>query len=329
MNRAHLVLALSLCAACATDGELSAEQKQNRIELYTETAQQHYQIGDVDRAEAQAVKGLELDPENEKLKLIWAWSMQRRGRTDDILRAEKLFRDLVPNGDYRAVLGLAEALERKGSAYEEASENVRSGKRVTDAPDPEARADELQAMAREAWTESLVHYEATIEKRRDDPDALNGAMRVEALRGNLAQSLDWSKKLIEVTQADLDFFEKRAVRPEASAQQEDEFRRRARQRTDVIVATHVHASTLAFQLGRREEALEHLDRALELAPDRAELHSRRAQVLKDVGRYQDAIDDVDKFIKLSTVEFSHPDIQRAWRLRSECEQGLRRGPGAR
>jgi hypothetical protein len=61
-----------------------------------------------------------------------------------------------------------------------------------------------------------------------------------------------------------------------------------------------------------------------LDPQRAEIYSRKAQVEKELGRYVDAVRDIDKFIGISKQDADHPDIQRAWRLRKECED-LRRG----
>jgi tetratricopeptide (TPR) repeat protein len=80
---------------------------------------------------------------------------------------------------------------------------------------------------------------------------------------------------------------------------------------------------MAFELHRPEVALEHLDAAHKLDPDRLDLLARRAQVLAELGRHKDAIADVDAFIARSELDSNHPDIRRAWQLRTECERALR------
>ena len=47
------------------------------------------------------------------LQLVLAWATLRRGSTQDVLRAEAIFKKLAKKKDYRATLGLAQALERK------------------------------------------------------------------------------------------------------------------------------------------------------------------------------------------------------------------------
>jgi tetratricopeptide (TPR) repeat protein len=136
-------------AACSSSG-LDATERKQMVEMHTDLALGYYQLGDLDRAEQQVLKGLEIDADDEDLKLLLGWTLQRRGRTEDVLRAEQIFRRL-PDDDYRVVLGLAEALEQKGKAFDEAARSIRAGEQDTDAPDPAARADELAASGRESW----------------------------------------------------------------------------------------------------------------------------------------------------------------------------------
>jgi tetratricopeptide (TPR) repeat protein len=80
---------------------------------------------------------------------------------------------------------------------------------------------------------------------------------------------------------------------------------------------------LLHKIGRDADALVHIDAALEVNPEHAELYSRRAELKKDLHRYDEAIKDIDNYLRLSSQPFDHPDIQHAWRLRTECEEELR------
>jgi tetratricopeptide (TPR) repeat protein len=322
-----VVLVVLSCAcllhACNSTGKLSDEQTQKLVDNYTEQAEQYLQMNELDRAQGQAEKGLALDPENFKLKLIRGLTLQKRGKTDDILKAESQFREILDSGDYRASLGLGMALERKGFAFSEASRDIRSGKRVSEAPDPKKRADDLQSEAVRAWTESVERYKIALEQHSGDTDAMNGLTRTTALLGRDAESLSWADQLLEAAQTDLAFWQQRLQRSDISAGEEGYFRNLIRQLMDIQCATHMHASTLLHKIDRDGDAVAHLDAAIEIQPERAELYSRRAELHEHLKRYDEAIKDIDTYLRLSTQSFDHPDVKRAWRLRSECEEQLR------
>lgn len=316
-------LLMVLLAACPSTG-ITSEQKTKLVENYLEQANQYYQMGELDRANAQCIKGLELDPANQKLKLVQAWCLQRRGAKSDIAQAEQIFRSLQSGGDFRAVLGLGSALERKGLLYSESAANLRSGKRVTEAADPTKRIEDFEAQAQKAWNESLVQYKKALELQKNDPDCFNGLVRVETLLGHTESAYEWCLKLIEATHADLDFWNQRLTRADISTQDETRFRDLVRQLTKLETAAQLHASELADSLNRDPAALEHLDAALVLDPKHSDIYSRRAQIEKELGKFPEAIKDIERFIALSTLDSNHPDIQRAFHLKKECEDALRR-----
>lgn len=306
-------------AACSSGEKLTAEQKQRMLEIHTESAQQYLAMGELERAQDQTQKGLELDPENVKLRLIRGWALQRRGRTNDILQSERVFRDLLATGDYRANLGLGESLERKGIACAEAADAIRSGERVTDAADPVQRADGLDQDATRAWEEAHTELKRALDNHPGDIDAIGGLIRVSALLGRDGESLDWCARHLEATTADLQFWEQRILRPDISAEEEAYFRGLIKRLTQRQIATHLHAATLLVNGGEKPAALQHLDAVAELDPERSEVFSRRAELALDLGRYDQAIVDIDTFLRLCQKNFDHPDVKRAWRLRGEAE----------
>jgi Flp pilus assembly protein TadD len=73
---------------------------------------------------------------------------------------------------------------------------------------------------------------------------------------------------------------------------------------------------------RPEEALAQLDEAIALAPDEAELHSRRAQLLYRVGRPEEAIESLRTFLRLSDRDFDDPDIVAALEMMTTWEREI-------
>jgi tetratricopeptide (TPR) repeat protein len=316
----HLLLAAALLApltACSSN-KPSGEEKQQLVDLHTEMALGYYRMGELERAEGQALKGLELAPKDDMLHLVLAWSLQRKGSTQDVLRAEAIFRKLAKKDDYRAVLGLAQALERKGQAFYDAATQIRSGERETDAPDPEARANELASEGTTTWEESLSRYEETLRLHPDDRDALNGLQRVTALLGRYDESLARSEELIMLTSTESAFWEERLLRPDLSADEEQRFLKLLESGRELQLSSYLQQASVLRELGRHEEELERLTLAHELDPDRPDLIGRRAQVLMGLGRYGEALNDIDAFLKLTPEGYDHPDTRLAYELRLTC-----------
>lgn len=318
---AAFVLAL---AGCNSSG-YSSEDKQRLLENHTELAQQYLLMGELDRAEGQAEKGLELDPDNVKLELIRAKILIKRGRPEDMLRAERRLAGIENEGDYQVRLCLAIALERKGLALDEAASAIESGKRITEAADPSQRVAELRKQALDCWRGSIARYERVLAEHKDDTDAMSGLLRVHGLLGDAKSSLVWAEKLLATTQVDLDFWNKQLLRPDMSSDEEARFRGLAKQYSELQGKTRVTAATLLHELGRDADAEAQLSVAIELDPERAELYGRRAELRKAQKDYAAAIQDLDTFLRLSTLTIpsDHPDVRRAWNLQRECEEALR------
>lgn len=318
---APLCLVGGLLLACQSNA-ITSEQKVKLVESYQETAQQYYTMGDLDRANAQCMRGLAIAPDDERLRLIQAWTLQRRGTRDDIAQAESMFRALQKGGDFRAVLGLAESLERKGVLYSESAANLKSGKRVTEAADPSKRIADFETQAAKAWDESLAQYERALALQKDDSGCFSGLARVETLRGHPDKAFGWALKLVEVNKTNRVFWSERLTRADISTTDENRIQDTVRQLTRMETAAHLTAADLALSLDRFEDALGQLDDAIALEPKRAESYSRRAQVNHELKRFAAAIQDVEKFVALSDLDPNHPDIERAFALRKQCQDAL-------
>ncbi len=311
-----VLVAALLGAGCATE---EAEREKNLLEIYTNTAESYYQLGDHDRAISQSIKALEIDPDNLKLQMILGWSLVRRGKTEDVLHAEQIFREIADEEDFRAPLGLGTALERQGVAYAEAAEAVEGGHRITDAADPKVRAAELRVRGLELWNEASVWYEKTLALQKSNLDALNGLMRVDALLGKRESSLARAAQLIEALQTDRSFWESQLKKAQVGDREEREIRRTVGQIVDLEVASRLHAAQMEFELGHKDRAMAQLDTAIELNPERADLHGMRAIVQRDLGNYEQAIADAERFIALSPQGYDGADVKRAFDLIGACE----------
>ena len=76
---------------------------------------------------------------------------------------------------------------------------------------------------------------------------------------------------------------------------------------------------MEYELGRKDRAMSQLDTAIELNPDRADLHGMRAIVQQELGNYDRAIADAERFIALSPQGADGPDVKRAFDLIGACE----------
>jgi len=323
---AALALGLALLAGCRGVYEKHQEIDEDRqLEIYVTTATYLYEDGSLLRAQDQAVKALEIDPKNRPMRRMIGWIRLRQGKNEDVIIAEQFFRMLVREGDASTatLLGLATATERLGFAYDAASKAYASGERESeDSRSAEDHARELARRARDLWNESLELFERTLSDGEGSTSAMNGLQRVHALLGQYDESLSWSDALLERSSAELETWSRMLTGAELTDSEERMFKTNAESAIRLQVDTHLFAATILALLERWDDAVAHLDAAIGLQPDVAEMYSRRAQLRAHAGRCQQAIEDVDAFLRMSDKPFDHPDVQRAFDLRKECEAEL-------
>jgi tetratricopeptide (TPR) repeat protein len=323
----HALLLVAIACACQSEGkrELTETEKKRLIEVHTETAQQYLNMGEIERAEGQVEKGLELAEKDPRLLNILGKVLLKRDQQQDIFRAEKVYRWLADNHpDFQVSVGLGNALERQGVLYRESAERIESGKQITTAADPATRAAELRKLAGTRFAEALQAFERSLEQRGENVDGLAGCVRTQAHLGDRQASLAAAEKLIQVIQADRKFWETSLTRPELSADEEARFRKLARAQSEIEIATRLHASSLEFELSRVDRAIAQLDGVIALKPELAEAYSRRAEARMGAGEYKQAQADLENFLRLSPGrKFEDPDIRKAYALLDECARKLR------
>jgi tetratricopeptide (TPR) repeat protein len=331
---ARLPFALPLCAllavlALAAPGCKHTYQKEiepskeQKLELYMTTATYLYEDGDLDRAQQQAVKALAVEPENRAMRRMIGWIRLRKSGNEDLILAERFFRDLIREGDENenTALGLAITCERLGKAYDDVSRALLAGEREPESGrDREASAREVAAKAQRYWQESIRLCDGILAAGEGNTNAMNALQRVHALTGDYEQSLGWSARLLERTTAELESWRRMLQEKELTEREETLFRDNERAALDLQTDTHVFAATLLFRLQRYDEALAHLDAVVDSSPTLAQAYSLRGQLRARVGQYEGAVEDLDRYLALSESPYEHPDVQRAFELRAEAQK---------
>lgn len=316
-------LGVLLLTACASSNEVEIDEEK-QLELYMTTATYLYQDDSLVRAQDQAVKALALDPGNVPMRRMIGWIRLRLGTTEDVIIAEQFFQDLLDDGDTDTptLLGMATAQERLGLAHRNAAEAIRSGERYTDHDDPEERADELYEDGTELLDSAYENYTRVLQGSTQRDQAMNGLQRICALRGAYEESLSWGQSLIALLNDDIAFWNSSLEGKDLTETNEKVFRQSIRGAHDLMVETLLLSTSVLHRLGRTADALSSLGLAAELAPERPELYSQRAQLHAEVGRFAAAIEDVDRFLRLSDQPFEDPNVRRAYELRTFCEEQL-------
>ncbi|NOT32358.1 MAG: tetratricopeptide repeat protein [Planctomycetes bacterium] len=323
LSAAFLGLALSTAGCRHTYQQEREPSKEQKLELYSTTAIYLYEDDDLERAQEQAVKALEVEPENRAMRRMIGWIRLRKNGNQDLIVAERFFRDLRREGDENenTALGLAITCERMGKAYDDVSRALTAGEREPEkGKDRAASARELAAKARSYWQESIRLCDEILAAGEGNTNAMNALQRVHALAGNYEKSLGWSTRLLERTAAELTSWRRMLQEKELTEREETLFRNNERAALDLQTDTHIFVATLLFRLQRYEEALAHLDAVVDDSPGLAHAYSLRGQMRARAGQYEGAVADLDRYLALSDSPYEHPDVQRAFELRAEAQK---------
>jgi tetratricopeptide (TPR) repeat protein len=224
--------------------------------------------------------------------------------------------------DYRVALGLGETVERRGLAQAEAAAGVRTGARFTEHPDPEARADELDEEATSAWREAIELYKEALALAPADGEVLNGLVRAHTLLEENDAALSWGGKVIEVTSSDRAWWTEALKRPGMSPREEAACRRSIDQLDRLEASVHLNSYSILAATEDLNSALEHLESAATLNPSDSTIHSRRAELLVELGRHAEALNSIDSFLSSTDKAFDSQDVRRAFRLRAACQAAI-------
>ena len=320
--RRVLIATLILGAlGCASDGPPELTKKQ-RLGIYFENAIRYNDLGDYDRAQVQAEKALELDPDNERFTLIYARTNVMRGTNESTQEGLRVLQAQPDIEDYRWQMTFGLALERKGVFYDEAATGVRDGSRPTKADDRGARAEELAAEARDLWRSARERYQRAIGLRSGESEALNGLVRTCALLGDFEKSLLWADELIASIHDSQDLVRIQLDAPNITVKEEASLREAAEGNGQLEVKARLLSARIYRDLGRKREAVAQLNAITALQPDLAAAYSLKGQLLVDLQDYVKARAALQEFLDLTQLSFEHPDVSRAFDLQDRCERSL-------
>lgn len=307
-----------LFAGCAPKGPKI--DKDTQYELYAETALGHYESEDYDRAESQALKALGVREDDVPMRLLVGFISLRRGTTRDLYVAEGLFKEMRDEDDPRVWLGLGTARERIGLVHEQTAEDLLEGRRLPEQYTAEFEAGELLEEAQEFWNRAIEDYERALEINPEFLKALNGMLRTHVLLEQRDQAEAFGLRLLAVAER-----ERQALRQQLDLRgrslTDRSYGRLQRDYEDtyeLVIETHLALHDLYRGDDRLGPALEQLDAALALEPKRPELFGRRAELSMLLGRFDQALWDIDRLLSTSELELDHPDIQRAFALQREA-----------
>ncbi|MEM8711656.1 MAG: tetratricopeptide repeat protein [Planctomycetota bacterium] len=316
-------------SACSSSGErkpgddLGLTDKE-KLGLFLENSFRYFDMGDLDRAQGQARKGLEIDPGNEHFLLIFGRCALLRGTAQDLQVALDTFSRIDNQEDYRVQMSIGSALERKGMFYDEAAIGVRNGSRQTKSADRVARANELSAEARGYWQEAHDHFSRSLAIRSGTSEALNGLVRTSALLGNYSESISRSRELIDSIKASQRLVNNQLDETEISASDESRLFRDRISNRDLEVKTRLHVVNLLRSEERLSEAVDEINEVIALNPDLAQAHSQKAQLLFESGDFVKARASVTRYLEMEapTSQVTDPDIMQAFDLRERCDRKI-------
>lgn len=322
--------ALSL-SACSSSGPRKAGDdlgltKKQKEGLFLENAIRYVSLGDFDRAQDQARKGLEISPGNKRFLMIFGRCNLQRGGAQDILVAIDTFKriDGDDRNDFRVQASWGAAVERLGMFYYEAARGVESGERTTKAKDPKQRAEELRADAIKHWEEAYEHFTLSLTARSGEPEAINGLVRTSALLGRPEESIEHSRELIKAIQASQRLVNSELDVTDITAKEERRLFKSRVSNTDFEVKARLHITSLLRTNGQLAEAIEELDAIAALDPYLAQAHSQKAQLLFESGDFVKARASVTRFLEMQapTSDVNDPDIRQAFELIERCDRQI-------
>jgi tetratricopeptide (TPR) repeat protein len=203
------------------------------------------------------------------------------------------------------------------------SRALASGEREPSAgKQPEKEVQELAKKARTLWEEGIALLERSLESGEGSTNAMNALQRLYALMGRYEESLAWSERLLERSSAELEAWRRMLTDRDLSGREEELFRSNAKAAVDLQIDTHLFVAAILQRLERVEDAIAHLDQVVVESPDLPQAYSLRAQLEVRAGRFPEAIRDIDRYLALSDQPFEHPEVRRAFELRTECEKQL-------
>ena len=310
-------LLLGLLVVLVGCGGLSKEEK-TVFEGHVQNAQRYYDRGRYVQAEQQARKAMDFKPKDKKANLLLAWTLLQLGSPGQLREALARFESLEGRDgkDFRITHGLATAQYRLSL--------LRAQQVVTlEAEDPRDEVLLQQAIReRDGYQEAAKQmYIKTLELNEDYPEALSNLGQIYALENKSEMALAKLERFLVLAEQTRRYLEEKRTRliTDDQALILDE---KITRNIDREVSVRDLVANILYKEGRTDEAIDQLDRILALRHGWTDLYLNRARCLARLGRFQEAIRDVETFLKKTDRRFEDQLVQAANSLLKDYAQKL-------
>ena len=306
----HALLLLSLCACTP----LSTEEH-DQLANHIRNAKYYYEGGRLGQAMGQIERGLELEPDNYTLLTMRGTVLLRQSgsaMSTDHQLLDQATESLQAVYEMRSpdrhepslLLTYALALQKQGRRHK--GEALRLRDQATRAPDKapvQAQADAEQEQATELLGQARAALQILVERGETLRAAHNHLLQIAqdlgdetAFAAAATAYLAQCEKDQKTVRAEIE----RTTEPNYEAEQVKALAALRSEELDVrsLLAEH------DFSLQRHESALVHLNRVLELDPQRTVDYYNRGRVLLELKRSEEAKADFRKFLAMPTLPAS-------------------------
>jgi len=322
------LLALLLAGACSSStGEL------DRVEDFRQRATQYYEAGDLLRAEQQARRGLQLDPDHSMLNLILGRTLLRHRDLQSVVKAfPYLQKAYDQEEDYRTGLSLgeghlryAEFLIGEAANLEERAGQL-GGSEEKDAEEMRTRA----AHAREKADQRLKRALSLLEESRDAAPSFTFTLQL--LASCYAHLNRWKDSLATLEKLEGILVESRRFKNQQLALrdlplwQEDRLREELKRDLKMEEDSRGLAATIHMETKDWEAAEEELGAILKLDPDLDQEYYNRGYCRYQLGKLAPAAEDMLDFLRKTHLGYDTEEVAKALDIVSEYRAATGAGP---
>lgn len=322
-------LASTGCSALTPGGKENEPEDDNaRKAHFEEAAQTYYDGGKYDQAVQQWRKVLAIEPDRPKANWGLAKSLSMSGSPQALREAEQIF-DKIDDwnwvhptlGDRRhevlkdhaeVYLQLADHFDRDVIALESQLDDPGADK-----PSIRRHMQEQIAKRNELLTRAIPIYERVLSLSPDNPYAIAGLAKAHLTVGNDARGVEFARRYMALSRTSQEGWEseyrdlEKNRGREATDEQRDFYKAKIRSAREKELKMHLLLASV-FMRGRNYGgAIGEYDKVLEMDPARPAARVERAQARAAQGRYAQAIEDIEEYLKVTD-----PVKQRGARIRA-------------
>ncbi|MBL8694763.1 MAG: hypothetical protein JNJ88_11765 [Planctomycetes bacterium] len=334
---------LSVAVLSVFGGGCAASKNQEKLELVRQAAREYYDLGDLTRAADRARAALEIEPDDALTLSILGMTRTRQARStnagvadlkllaqalDCFERAEdhgggSLFSVVAGHGFARAERGHA-LLTHAEACEQKIAISGAAGDANKEAKDAVAKLRNDAAQAREIAERDLKIAEDRLVKAHEMvPTRVEVMERLQALcslRGRAADSISWGERALEVLDRGRTERAKMLERAGRDPRSEDEARKAIRGFEIQEAGVRSLMALMLYREKKVKEAAAHLDRVLEIDPERIDDYYNRGICRQALGMYALATRDYETFVKRSTLSADSKEMRDVWDRIAACRE---------